>query len=94
MEGRKVHKQHEFGNIDSKEIKEQDRNLRYLSAIMSREWLEEAESVESIIKLYPKLRYLSCKTFSEDIVQGLLTHGTLTPSQRFRCQVGHVLQCK
>jgi hypothetical protein len=27
-------------------------------------------------------------------VQGLLTHGTLTPSQRFRCQVGHVLQCK
>ena len=45
---------------DLGEIQLQKEELAYHSAIMSREWLREAEANNQVVQLYPKPKFLQC----------------------------------
>jgi hypothetical protein len=51
--------QHMSNLPNQEEVKRQREKLEYISAINSREWLREAESMDQVIQLYPELKSLS-----------------------------------
>jgi len=69
-ERHKIPNSNEHKTPDPKTLQHQKEFLENLSAVMSREWLDEAEASDDIITLPSKLRMTSCKIFGHCVDVG------------------------